>query len=32
MTRTAHDVAALVALALFVATVVVWVDAIARFA
>jgi len=32
MIRTAHDIAALVALALFVATVVVWLDALARFA
>jgi hypothetical protein len=32
MTRTAHDLAALIALTLFVATLVVWLDAFGRFA
>ena len=32
MIRIANDAAALVALALFVATVVVWAEALARFA
>jgi hypothetical protein len=31
MGRTANDIAAFVALSLFVATVVVWADALARF-